>query len=177
MVKKMSWIALFSVLILYFISFYSLYANMNNQWLIAPPAYVLLVFSIFVLALAILGFQDRSNNFAKLRSWISVILSSVLVFLLLALTSFTAMFSGSKVLLTTTHSPDQHYTLKFYKTDAGAMGTFGVVGELQGPLWFRKVVYSERKADQVHLQWSNNHTVVINEHQVNLLLEKSWIPQ
>ncbi|WP_110821892.1 DUF5412 family protein [Paenibacillus illinoisensis] len=137
----------------------------------------MLVFSIFVLVLAILGIQDRSNNFAKLRSWISVILSSVLIFLLLALTSFTAMFSGSKVLLTTTHSPDQHYTLKFYKTDAGAMGTFGIVGELQGPLWFRKVVYSERKTDEVHLEWSNNHTVVINEHQVNLLLEKSWIPQ
>lgn len=177
MVKKMNRIALLLVLILYFISSYSLYANMNNQWLIAPPAYMMLVFSIFVLVLAILGIQDRSNNFAKTRSWISVILSSVLIFLLLALTSFTAMFSGSKVLLTTTHSPDQHYTLKFYKTDAGAMGTFGIVGELQGPLWFRKVVYSERKTDEVHLEWSNNHTVVINEHQVNLLLEKSWIPQ
>jgi len=42
------------------------------------------------------------------------------------------------------------------------MGTFGIVGELQGALWFRKVVYSERKTDQVHLEWSNNHTVVIN---------------
>lgn len=177
MVKKMNRIALLLVLILYFITFYSLYANMHNQWLIAPPVYVLLVTSIFVLALALFGIQDRSNNFAKLRSWISVILSSVLIVLLLVVASFTAMFSGAKVLLTTTHSPDQHYTLKFYKTDAGAMGTFGIVGELQGPLWFRKVVYSERKADQVQLEWSNNYTVVINEHQVNLLLEKSWIPQ
>ncbi|MFS0871875.1 DUF5412 family protein [Paenibacillus xylanilyticus] len=177
MVKKMSWIALFSVLILYFLSFYSLYSNMNNQWLIVPPAYVMLVFSMFALALAILGFKDRSNNFAKLRSWISVILSSVLIFLLLVVVSFTAIFSGSKVLLETTHSPDQHYTLKFYKTDAGAMGTFGIVGELQGPLWFRKVVYSERRVDQVDLEWSDNHTVVINDHQVNLLLEETWIPQ
>ncbi|MEO2206639.1 DUF5412 family protein [Paenibacillus pabuli] len=173
----MSWFALFSVLILYFLSFYSLYSNMNNQWLIVPPAYVLLVTSIFVLALAILGYKDRSNNFAKLRSWISVILSAVLIFLLLVVASFTAMFSGSKVILTTTHSPDQHYTLKFYKTDAGAMGTFGIVGELQGALWFRKVVYSERKTDQVHLEWSNNHTVVINGRQVNLLQGETRIPQ
>lgn len=177
MVKKMNRTAFLLMLILYFISSYSIYANSNNQWLITPPAYMMLVFSIFVLVLAILGIKDRSNNFAKLRSWISVILSSVLIFLLLALTSLTAMFSGSKVLLTTTHSPDQNYTLKFYKTDAGAMGTFGILGELQGPLWFRKVVYSERKTDQVLLEWSNNHTVVINGHQVNLWLEKAWIPQ
>ncbi|NUU77725.1 DUF5412 family protein [Paenibacillus xylanilyticus] len=174
MVKKMSWIALLFVLILYFISFYSLYSHMNNQWLIVPPTYVMLVCSILVLALAILGFKDQSDKFAKLRSWISTILSSVLIFLLIVVVSFTTMFSGSKELLTITHSPDQHYTLKFYKTDAGAMGTFGVVGELQGPLWFKKVVYSERKVDQVDLEWSNNHTILINDHRVNLQQGEIW---
>lgn len=167
--KKMSWIALILVLILYFISMYSLYSHMNNKWLVSPPNYVILILSILVLAIAILGFKDTSNKSTKVRSWISTVLSLALIFILLGALSFTSIFSGYKQLLTTTHSPDKHYTISFYKTDAGAMGSFGVIGELKGPLWFKRVFYYEGKTDQVDLEWVDNHTISINDQKVNLL--------
>jgi fumarate reductase subunit D len=142
---------------------------MNNQWLIIPPNYVILIFSFLVLFLAILGFKDKSNKFAKLRSWISTVLSSILIFILIVIMSFTAMFSGSKELLKTAHSPGEKYTINFYKTDAGAMGTHGILGELEGPLWFKRVIYYEQKVDQVDLEWENNHTVLINDRKLDLM--------
>ncbi|WP_458127230.1 DUF5412 family protein [Paenibacillus sp. Z3-2] len=165
----MSWTALFLVLFLYFVSMYSLYSNMNHKWLVSPPNYVILILSILGLALALLGFKDKSNKSTKVRSWISMVLSVVLIFILIGAVSFTSMFSGSKELLTTTHSPDKHYTINFFKTDAGAMGSFGVVGELKGPLWFKRVFYYEGKTDQVDLEWVDNHTISINDQKVNLL--------
>ncbi|WP_145147459.1 DUF5412 family protein [Paenibacillus xylanexedens] len=166
--RKLSWVDLFLVLFLYFISIYSLYSHMNNKWLVSPPNYVILILSILGLALAILGFKDTSNKSTKVRSWISTVLSVVLIFILLGALSFTSIFSGSKQLLTTTHSPDKHNTISFYKTDAGAMGSFGVVGELKGPLWFKRVFYYEGKTDQVDLEWVDNHTISINDQKVNV---------
>ncbi|MEY8746088.1 DUF5412 family protein [Paenibacillus tundrae] len=118
--------------------------------------------------------MDTSSLFAKIRSWISTTLSFILVATLLFVVTLTSIFSGAKVLLTNTHSPDQHYTINFYKTDAGAMGSFGIVGELQGALWFRKAVYWESKVDQVELQWYNNHTVIVNGHPIDLASSETW---
>lgn len=142
---------------------------MNNKWLVIPPNDVILILSILGLTLAILGFKDKSNKSTKVRSWVSTVLSVVLIFILLGALSFTSIFSGSKQLITTTHSPDKNYTISFYKTDAGAMGSFGVIGELKGPLWFKRVFYYERKTDQVDLEWINNHTISINDQKVDLL--------
>ncbi|MEO2257436.1 DUF5412 family protein [Paenibacillus amylolyticus] len=167
--KKISWLALFLVLFLSIISMYSLYSNMNNKWLVVPPNYVILLFSVIGLVLGLISFKDKSSKSAKVRSWISTLLSVVLIVLLFGVLSFTSMFSGSKELLTTTHSPDKNYTLNFFKTDAGAMGSSGVVGELKGPLWFKRVFYYERKTDQVKLEWVDNHTISINDQTVNLL--------
>lgn len=150
---------------------------MNNKWLVIPPNYVILLFSIVALTLAILGFKDKFNKSVKLRSWISTVLSTILILIMIVVVSFTTMFSGSKELLTTTQSPDKQYTINFYKTDAGAMGSYGVIGELEGPLWFKKLIYSQHKVDQIDLKWDNNHTVLINDHKVNLMQGESSIVQ
>ncbi|MCG7378581.1 DUF5412 domain-containing protein [Paenibacillus sp. ACRSA] len=173
-VKKISWIALFLVLFLYSISLYTFYSSIHYLWKIAPPGYVLVILSILAFILSIVSFMDTSTLFAKIRSWISTILSFILVSILLFVVTLTSIFSGAKVLLTTTQSPDQHYTINFYKTDAGAMGSFGIVGELQGALWFRKAVYWESKIDQVELQWHNNHTVIVNGHTLDIGSGETW---
>ncbi|WP_145407501.1 MULTISPECIES: DUF5412 family protein [Paenibacillus] len=173
-VKKISWIALVLILLLYSISLYSLYSSIHHMWRIAPPGYVLVILAILAFILSIISFMDTSSLFAKIRSWISTILSFLLVSILLFVVTFTSIFSGAKVLLTTTHSPDQHYTINFYKTDAGAMGSFGILGELQGPLWFRKALYWESKNDQVKLQWHNSHTVIVNGHTIDIAKGETW---
>lgn len=48
------------------------------------------------------------------------------------------------------------------------MGTFGIVGELNDPLWFKKNIYSERHADQAEVEWEVEHIVVINGHRLDL---------
>jgi len=168
MVRRLSWLALIWVLILITISLYSLYSSMYEQWVITPPNYVILISSIIVLLLSILSFQDTSSRFARLRSWLSTILSILLVFALLAAVSFTSMFSGSKELMTTSVSPDRTYTIHIYKVDAGAMGTYGILAEQQGPLWFKKRLYYERRQDQVNVEWENNHTIRINSQPIDL---------
>ncbi|MBW7457158.1 DUF5412 family protein [Paenibacillus sepulcri] len=147
---------------------YSVYSNVRDSWLIAPPNYMILLLSILALILAIKGFKDKSSWFARMRSWLNVLLSVALSFVLLIALSFTTIFSGAKVLLKTAHSPDNHYTIDFYYTDAGAMGTFGILGELNGPLWFKKKIYSERRVDQADIEWANNHIILINNHELDL---------
>ncbi|MDP4098995.1 DUF5412 domain-containing protein [Paenibacillus sp. P96] len=175
--RKCNWFAFFLVLLLYIMLLYSLYSNAYNQWLIIPPNYIILIFSFIVLILAILGFQDKSSWFAKLRSWLSTILSSILILSLIIVMSFTAMFSGAKELLTTAHSPDEKYTINFYRTDAGAMGTFGISGELEGSLWFKKKIYFEQRVDQVDFEWENSHTILINNHKLDLMKSEPLIIQ
>jgi hypothetical protein len=65
-------------------------------------------------------------------------------------------------------SPDEKYTINFYITDAGGMGTFGVLGELRGPLWFKKKIYVEKRVKQVDVKWVDNHTALINNHRLDL---------
>lgn len=168
MVRKLNWLALILVLILITISLYSLYSRVSNQWMIAPPNYVILISAIIVLLLSILSFQDRSSRFARLRSWLSTILSFILIFALLIVVSFTNMFSGSKELMTTSLSPDGTYTIHIYSVDAGAMGTYGILAEQKGPLWFKKHIYYERRQDQVNVEWENSHTIRINSQQIGL---------
>lgn len=166
--KKYNWCAFFLVIFLYIIIPLSIYSNVYNKWIIAPPTPVIFIFSIVGLILAILGFRDKSSWFAKLRSWFSTILSSILIFILIVVMLFTTLFSGSKELLTTVQSPDGKYTINFYISDAGGMGTFGVLGELRGPLWFKKKIYVEKRVDQVNIEWENSHTALINNHKLDL---------
>ncbi|XKF67543.1 DUF5412 domain-containing protein [Virgibacillus necropolis] len=58
--------------------------------------------------------------------------------------------------------------MELYRTNGGAATSFGVVGELKGPLWFKKRVYSDYRMDHADVRWKNNHTVSINNHKINL---------
>ncbi|GAA0372014.1 DUF5412 family protein [Bacillus horti] len=166
--KKYNLIAFFLMIFCYLIVAYSIYSLANNTWLIAPPNYVILLLSILTFIIGVMGFKDVSSWHAKVRSWLTTIFSSLLVVLLFITLAFTSMFSGAKELITTVNSPDGYYTIDFFYTDAGAMGTFGILGELNGPLWFKKRIYTERRVDQVEVEWENNHTILINDNTLDL---------
>lgn len=149
---------------------YSLYSNINNAWLIAPPNYFLLLISVIPIIFGIKGFKDNRNWQAKTRSWftvISSILLSIALFLVILLSLFASSL-GANEHIETVHSPDGNYTIDFYSFDAGAAGSFGVRGELSGPLWFKKRIYYQTKVEQVEVEWTNNSTVSINNHILNL---------
>ncbi len=75
---------------------------------------------------------------------------------------------GSNSHLETISSPDGNYTIDFYRWDVGAAGTFGIRGELNGPLWCKKRIYYEIRTEKVDFEWVNNNTVSINNHILNL---------
>ncbi|MFC7063807.1 DUF5412 family protein [Halobacillus seohaensis] len=149
---------------------YSLYSNMNNTWLIAPPNYILLIISLLAFILGIVGFKDKRNWWAKIRSWLTVILSSLTSIGLFLVLSFTTFFSsmGFTEHLKTVNSPDNHYTIDFYRYDAGAAGSFGVRGELNGPLWFKQRIYNQDRVEKVEVEWESNDKVSINNHILKL---------
>ncbi|WP_256464175.1 DUF5412 family protein [Halobacillus amylolyticus] len=112
------------------ISLYSLYSNINNTWLIAPPIYIIFLFSIIAFILGIKGFKDKTNWLEKLGNSLTVILSlllSIVLFLAFSLSIFASSMGANKQ-IKTIHSPNDNYTIDFYRWDAGAAGTFGIRG-------------------------------------------------
>ncbi len=152
------------------LSLYSLYSRLNHTWLVAPPNYILLSFAIVAFFLGLKALRDQESIFFKLMSWFSIIFSCLLSTILLAALLFTLFFqtSGGRDLIQIIHSPDGAYTIELYRWDAGAAGSFGIMGEKNGPLWFKKRIYYQRHKDQVEAVWENNHTVTINHHRLNL---------
>ena len=152
------------------LTIYSFFSNIINTWLVIPPNYVLLLLSIIALVSGIIGFKDKRNKWTKSRSWLTVIMSILLIIILLFAVLFTLL--GSTIVsnshLESMSSPDGKYTIDFYSWDAGAAGTFGIRGELNGPLWFKKRIYYEKRTENVDVEWVNNNTVSINNHTLNL---------
>lgn len=162
----------FNLLFLCFgLAMYSLFSNIiGTWWLIAPPNYILFISSSLAFALGIIGFKDKSNWRAKTRSWVTVIFSALLsiaLFLAILLTLFASLL-GANERIETVQSPDGSYTIDFYRYDAGAAGTFGVRGEINGPLWFKKRFYHQQRVEQIEVEWLDNNTVLINNHKLNL---------
>jgi hypothetical protein len=149
------------------ISSYSLYSNIQNTWLIAPPIYILLILIVAAIIFGILGLK-------KTKSLLAVILSAILFSILIIVLIFESIFSGYQGPIQTIHSPNKNYTINFYRWDAGAMGTFGVRGELEGPLWFKKRIYNEARVESVDVKWVTNDTVSINDHVLNLDKEDTY---
>ena len=148
---------------------YSLYSNINNTWLVAPPIYILLLMSLLAFILGSFGFTDNRNWQTKARSWFTVILSSLTSIGLFLVLSFKLIFSfGTNEHIKTVSSPDNKYIIDFYQWDAGEAGTFGIKGELNGPLWFKKRIYYEDPMYELDVEWVNNHIVKINNHTLNL---------
>jgi len=82
-------------------------------------------------------------------------------------TLFSSLF-GVNEHIKTVSSPDNGYTIDFYFWDAGAAGTFGIRGELNGPLWFKKRIYYEKRTGNVNVEWKSNNKVSINNHILKL---------
>ncbi|GAB4074533.1 hypothetical protein GCM10028778_20360 [Barrientosiimonas marina] len=154
------------------VAVYSLYSNINSNisWLIAPPNYVLLLISLAAFILGIIGFKDKRNWRTKTRSWLTVILSPLTALALFLVMSFTAFFSSLAVNedIKSVSSPDDSYMIDFYYFDAGATGSFGVRGEINGPLWFKKRIYFQEGIENVDVNWENDYKVSINNHSLNL---------
>ncbi|MCM3398107.1 DUF5412 family protein [Oceanobacillus profundus] len=170
MERRYNFWSFYLILVCLGLAAYSLYSNFTHAWLIAPPNYMLLIMSLLAFYLGVFGFKDKRNWRTKTRSWITIILSSLLSIGLFLGVSLTLLLSllGASEHLKTVNSPDDNYTIDFYRYDAGAAGSFGVRGELNGPLWFKKRIYYQDSIDQVEVDWKNNSTVSINKHILNL---------
>ncbi|GAA0335521.1 hypothetical protein GCM10008967_27770 [Bacillus carboniphilus] len=105
---------------------------------------------------------------------ISFLLLAVLTFHTLMMLTFGGVGDGTKHILTT-HSPDGEYTIDFFVINPGAMGSFRVEGELNGPLWFKKLIYFERRVVNVDVQWLDNNTVKLNNHKLDLKNDETYL--
>ncbi len=149
---------------------YSFYSYLYSNWLIAPPIYILLLLSIIAFIYGLKGLDKEAKWLLKIKSWITIILPFILTVILTLGLFFSLLLSafGANERIETTHSPDGIYTIDIYRWDAGAAGTFGVKGELNGPLWTKKRIYYQKRVDNVEINWINNFTVTINGYILNL---------
>ena len=138
--KRYNLWSFYLILICLGVAFYSLHSNINNTWLIAPPNYILFMISLLSFILGIKGLKDKRNWRPKTRSRLTIALSSLTSIVLFFALSFTLLASlfGANEHIKTVSSPETSYTIDFYSWDAGAAETFGVRGELNGPLWFKR---------------------------------------
>lgn len=72
--------------------------------------------------------------------------------------------------LTEGTSPNGEYTLKAYVTDGGATGPYAVRGELVSheKKDKKKNIYWNYREDTVIITWKDNHSVVINGHELDV---------
>ncbi|WP_232066050.1 DUF5412 family protein [Bacillus sp. KH172YL63] len=137
-----------------------------SEWKVSPPSYILWGMSILTLILGIRGFKDRTGRLSRFRSWFTVILSPILsIFLFLGVIRFLFI---SEDLIKTSVSPDEQYQVEFYLLNGGATTSFGVIGKLDGPLWFEKTIYNQYPMDHANVKWLDDHTVSINNRILNL---------
>ncbi|WP_430787563.1 DUF5412 family protein [Virgibacillus flavescens] len=174
MARKYNRVEFYLCLFCVIASLYAFYSTISQVWVITPPNYILLLVTILAFILSIAGFKDKTNRIAKLRSWLTVVVSSLLIFLLFVSVLFTSLFSGAKNLIKTTHSPDHDYTVDLYRTNGGAGSSFAVIGELDGPLWFKKRIYIQTNRMEARVKWENEDTVTINGRTLNLAEGESY---
>ncbi|MGF9859556.1 DUF5412 family protein [Priestia endophytica] len=137
-----------------------------SDWSVAPPVYILWIFTLVALILGLFGFEDETNKRSRLRSLFTFIFSSLLLLILFLVA--LRVFFVSEELFKTTRSPNNNYKIEFYLTNGGATTSFGVLGKLDGPLWFEKTVYDDYRMDHADVKWINNHTFSINNHILDL---------
>ncbi len=147
------------------LSLHSLYAAIYQEWSVAPPIFILLVIAIVAFVSGIIGFKSKRNGLSKLRSWLTVTISfslSAVLLLGLVVNTFT------RELIKTTQSADTDYTINLYTVNGGAATSIGVVGVVDGPLWFKKIIYRDNNMHKADVEWINNHIITINNHTLNL---------
>jgi hypothetical protein len=66
-------------------------------------------------------------------------------------------------------SPNQTYTINFYRVNGGATVAYSIRGELVHNKTKKKEnIYWEYRSDQVKASWVDEHTVVINGHTLDV---------
>ncbi|OCA92610.1 DUF5412 family protein [Pseudobacillus wudalianchiensis] len=148
------------------LSIHLVYSSLYVTWSYAPPSYVLWFLSVLTLILGLIGFKDKTNSASKLRSWFTVIISSILALVLFLGVIRLVIISEEKI--SSTHSPDGKYTINLYLVNGGATTAYEVLGVIDGPLWFSKKIYNDYRMDQADVEWKNNYTIAINGHILNL---------
>lgn len=130
-------------------------------WNVSPSRIYILSLAVIAFVLGIIGFNHRRK---KSRNVITILLSLGLIFILL----FSMLFFRVTK-METTQSPNKHYKVSFYSTDAGAGVSPTFIGYIDGPLWFKKRIYTAGIKDApINVAWKNNTTIVINNYSINL---------
>ncbi|WP_167751468.1 DUF5412 family protein, partial [Lentibacillus salicampi] len=135
---------------------------------IIPNIYIIILLTFTTFILGILGFRSNNNLPSKIRSWFTVILSLILLIVLFFAMIFTQLFSMDKEYQSSTESPDNNYKIDLFKFDGGAGSSYGIIGELNGPLWFKKRIYIEDRVKTIETEWVNNYILSINNHELNV---------
>ncbi|WP_407271381.1 DUF5412 family protein [Radiobacillus sp. PE A8.2] len=168
MIRHVNMWSFFLALFCLTLSCYSFYSLINHTWVIVPSNLVILFLTIIALIFGLLGFKIRTTLITKIRSWLTVIMSSFLIIVLFMALMFASMFSVDRQLIKTTQSPDEGYTIDLYIANGGATTVPYILGELNGPLWFKRKIYMEDAIDDVKVEWKDNVTVLINNHKLNI---------
>ena len=170
MTKHYQQLSFYFLLVCYAIFGYTIYATMYNGWRIIPSIYVCLGVVVIVFFMSFKGRKTNITIWTKIRSWFTILFSSILLLIMLLVTflyAFSSLFNYEEPIEKVT-SPDGEYTIQFIRWDQGAAGTFGIRGELNGPLWFTKSIYNGRRVEEVNVEWIRNDVVVINGVEVQL---------
>jgi hypothetical protein len=154
------------VIFCFIVTLHLIYSTINQTWSIAIPSHILWLFTVLAFIFGILGFKDKTNKLSRVRSWFTVIVSFLLSFVLFI--GVLRLLIISEELIDTTDSPNHHYTINIYLTNGGATTSLGVLGKLDGPLWFEKTIYDDYEMDRAEVEWLNDYTVSINNHILNL---------
>lgn len=125
--------------------------------------HIVLFSSVLAFVLGVVGLKGRAKRLATIRSWFTLITSTVISLVLFGFVLFPVTQH-----LKTTQSPDGRYKVAFVVTNGGAATSPAVIGRMDGPLWFSKIIYDSSPASQVNVKWENDDVISINGTQLNL---------
>jgi hypothetical protein len=166
MYQKFNSISFYFSFLCLFLYSYFFYACIKYGLIITTFSSMLFSLIIIVLLiLGLLGFKYKDTLLPRVKSWLTIIFTLFLILILMLI--HLAAFIGGKEHIKTVYSPDESYTIHLYSWNAGAAGTFGIVGEIDG-LLFDKRFYKEIRTDEAEVKWINSHTISINNHKVDL---------
>lgn len=98
-----------------------------------------------------------------------VILSIVLVFSLIIYHFFFSMSNIPKgTFIKQFISPSGKYDLNAYSVDGGSLSNDGIRVEIVWRNGYKKNIYWDFPQDLVEITWINDHTVLINNHKIDI---------
>ncbi|SDJ12081.1 DUF5412 family protein [Salimicrobium halophilum] len=141
---------------------YSLYANLENKWLLMPPVWVMFIMTVIAF---ILIFRDRSRG--RFLALVGTGGTAILLITALMLTSLASSM-GAREYIKSVESPEGDYKVEVYRINPGASGGYRILAELHGALWFKKRIYNQERVEDIPVRWEDEHTVVFGELPLDL---------